>query len=204
MIEIVFFVAILIASVVIHELSHGYAAYYLGDPTAKLAGRLTLNPLAHIDPVGSILVPGLMIWLGGLVFGWAKPVPYNPHQLGGGRWGPAIVAVVGPLSNFILALVFALVLRFGLAYGFLTDPAVGLVSMIVLLNVMLGVFNLIPFPPLDGSKILFAVLPYNYRWVEDWLYQYQFVLLIVLILFVTRFNFLGLAVYRLFNLLTGL
>lgn len=204
MIETVFFIAILIISVVIHEVAHGYAAYYLGDPTAKLEGRLTLNPLVHIDPVGSVLVPALLVWFGGLVFGWAKPVPYNPHQLGGGKWGPAIVAVVGPLSNFVLAVVFAAVLRLGVSAGFLSGPAAGFVAMIVLLNIMLGIFNLIPFPPLDGSKILFALLPYRYRWVEEWAHRHGFALLIVLILVVTQFDFLGYLVQAAFQLLTGM
>ncbi len=203
MIESLFFIAILIVSVVIHEVAHGYAAYALGDPTAKLAGRLSLNPLVHIDPVGSVLVPAILVWLGGLVFGWAKPVPYNPHQLRGGKWGPALVALAGPLSNFVVALVFGLLLRFSLASELISGPALGLVSMIILLNVMLGVFNLLPLPPLDGSKVLFALLPWRWRWLEAWTYRYQFALLIALVLVVTRFDFLGLVVQGLFRLLTG-
>ena len=203
MIESLFFIAILIVSVVIHEVAHGYAAYALGDPTAKLAGRLSLNPLVHIDPVGSVVVPAILVWLGGLVFGWAKPVPYNPHQLRGGKWGPALVALAGPLSNFVVALVFGLFLRLSLASELISGPALGLVSMIILLNVMLGVFNLLPLPPLDGSKVLFALLPWRWRWLEAWTYRYQFALLIALVLVVTRFDFLGLIVQGLFRLLTG-
>ena len=203
MIESLFFIAILIVSVVIHEVAHGYAAYALGDPTAKLAGRLSLNPLVHIDPVGSVVVPAILVWLGGLVFGWAKPVPYNPHQLRGGKWGPALVALAGPISNFVVALVFGLLLRLSLASELISGPALGLVSMIILLNVMLGVFNLLPLPPLDGSKVLFALLPWRWRWLEAWTYRYQFALLIALVLVVTRFDFLGLIVQGLFRLLTG-
>ncbi|HPI24743.1 MAG TPA: site-2 protease family protein, partial [Candidatus Paceibacterota bacterium] len=103
----IFSIIVLVMSVVIHEVSHGYMAYVLGDPTAKLAGRLTLNPIAHIDPFGSIILPLLLSLLpGGIVFGWAKPVPYNPYNLQAGKWGPAYVAAAGPASNILLAVIF--------------------------------------------------------------------------------------------------
>src|SRR3989344_9619311 len=109
--ETIFSLIILIISVVLHEVSHGYAAAILGDPTAKYAGRLTLNPLAHLDPVGSFFVPILTTVLGGVTFGWAKPVPYNPYNLRGGKWGPAIVGAAGPLANLFFAGFFSFILH---------------------------------------------------------------------------------------------
>ena len=114
---LIFFIAILIMSIVIHEVSHGYAAEMLGDPTARLAGRLTLNPINHLDMVGSFIVPVLMYLATGFVFGWAKPVPYNPYNLKDGRWGPAIVAIAGPLANIFVAVFFGLLIRFGPLFG---------------------------------------------------------------------------------------
>src|SRR3972149_7586905 len=118
-VECIFQIAILIISVVIHEVSHGYAASFLGDQTAKYQGRLTLNPLKHLDFVGSFLVPSMAYFLGGFIFGWAKPVPYNPYNLKPGRWSEAVVAVAGPGSNLVLALIFGLLVRIGVA----TSPA---------------------------------------------------------------------------------
>lgn len=158
---ILFHVAALILSVVLHEAAHGYAANALGDPTARLQGRLTLNPISHIDPLGSVILPGLLIITGSsILFGWAKPVPYNPYNLRGGRWGEALVAGAGPGVNFLLALIFGILIRFSGALG-LSATFVGLAAFIVYLNILLAIFNLIPFPPLDGSKILKALLPYR-------------------------------------------
>lgn len=160
-IDVIFQIAILIFSVVVHEVAHGAMAYYLGDHTAKRAGRLTLNPVPHIDPMGSLILPGLMALMGsGVLFGWAKPVPYNPYNLRkGGRWGEMLVAAAGPLSNFALALVFGLTLQLGL----IPEEAVGLAFAAVYINVLLGIFNLLPIPPLDGSKIFPAFLPLAFR-----------------------------------------
>src|SRR3989344_8193335 len=105
-IDVIFPIIILLLSVVFHEVSHGFVAYFLGDPTAKLAGRLTLNPLKHLDPIGSVLVPLLTYSAGGFIFGWAKPVPYNPYNLKAGRWGPALVGVAGPGGPLLLARLF--------------------------------------------------------------------------------------------------
>ena len=177
--EVIFFVLVLIISVVVHEVSHGYAAYALGDPTAKLAGRLTLNPLPHIDPIGSILVPGFLILLNpGFIFGWAKPVPYNPHNLKAPKWGPALVALAGPASNLLIAFVF------GLAVRFLDLPinVLETLAFVVLMNIALAIFNLIPIPPLDGSKVLFSALPYNLRYVEEFMTRYQIFLIAAVIL----------------------
>lgn len=173
-------IAILIFSVVVHEVSHGYAAQALGDPTARLAGRLTWNPVKHLDMVGSIVVP-LVTWItGGFVFGWAKPVPYNPYNLRAGRWSEAYVAAAGPLSNFALALIFGTLVRFG---DNLPESVLGVFALVVLVNITLGIFNLLPIPPLDGSKILFAVLPPHLMRIRDMLERYGFVIVLLFILF---------------------
>lgn len=160
-------IVILIVSVVLHELAHGYAANALGDPTARLAGRLTLNPVSHIDLVGSILVPGILFITGaGFLFGWAKPVPYNPYNLSNQKWGEAFVAAAGPLTNLLLALIFGLLAQFSFQLG-LSDSFVEIAQFVVLINVLLALFNAIPFPPLDGSKIILPFLPLTLR------YKYQ-------------------------------
>ncbi|MBI3273662.1 MAG: site-2 protease family protein [Candidatus Colwellbacteria bacterium] len=181
--------AILIFSVVIHEVSHGYAALRLGDKTAYYEGRLTLNPLKHVDPFGSVLLPLITYFAGGIIFGWARPVPYNPYNLRNQKWGPAIVGATGPAANIGLALVFGLSFRFlpafsnALSGGSFFFNFFTVVSLITLLNLALAVFNLVPIPPLDGSKVLFALLPYHWRHVQDFLEQYGFFLLIIFILF---------------------
>ncbi len=201
MIEILFSIIVIILAVIIHEVSHGWAAYLLGDPTAKLAGRLTLNPISHLDPIGSFLVPLFTYsMLGGLIFGWAKPVPYNPYNLRAGRWGPAIVAIAGPVSNLFLAAIFSLVIR--LTFGFVPIAFFQLSVMIVLINLGLALFNLIPVPPLDGSKILFALIPYRYHQVEEILNRYQLVWAILAITIVAP-RLLPLIAFF-FRVLTGL
>lgn len=152
---------ILIISIILHEVAHGYAANALGDPTAKLAGRLTLNPLPHIDLVGSILIPLMLIFTSaGVLFGWAKPVPYNPYNLKNQRWGEAIVAVAGSATNLLLALIFAGITRLAFA-GFLPAAAGTFAAAVVFVNLFLGLFNLIPLPPMDGYTVLRGVLPYR-------------------------------------------
>ena len=149
----------LIISIIIHEMAHGYAANWLGDPTAKLAGRLSPNPLVHIDPVGSILIPAvLFLSSAGFLFGWAKPVPYNPYNLKNQKWGEALVAAAGPLVNILLAVIFSLLIRSAGTLG-LSPSFVDLASFIVYINILLAFFNMIPIPPLDGSKMLLALLP---------------------------------------------
>ncbi|HRZ30256.1 MAG TPA: site-2 protease family protein [Candidatus Paceibacterota bacterium] len=178
----IFSLAVLVISVVVHEVSHGYMAYILGDPTAKMAGRLTLNPIKHIDPVGSIIVPLVLALLpGGIVFGWAKPVPYNPYNLKAGRYGPAYVALAGPLSNLFLALVFGLLIRTGVAVALLGPTVTPLLSLVVFINIMLALFNLIPVPPLDGSTILFSFLPYRSK-VAQFFQRYQIIVILAVIL----------------------
>lgn len=190
-VDFIFQVAVLIMSVVIHEVSHGYAASFLGDQTAKYQGRLTLNPLKHLDFVGSFLVPALMYFLGGFIFGWAKPVPYNPYNLRPGRWSEAAVAIAGPASNIVLALLFGLLLRIGLAGKTpWANPAfVQITTVIVFINVLLAVFNLMPIPPLDGSKLLFAIFPDKLYEIRKFFEKYGFVLVIFFIFFLWQFIF---------------
>ncbi len=180
-IALLFSLGVLVMSVVIHEVAHGVVADNLGDPTARLAGRLTLNPLKHLDPVGSFLVPGFLLLVGGPVFGWARPVPYNPYNLRAGRWGPALVAGAGPLANLLIAVIFGLGLRYGLGNELLVQ--------VVLLNLVLAIFNLIPVPPLDGSKLLFALLPDHLLYIEDRMNRYQLFLIFFLIVYAWRLIF---------------
>ena len=185
----IFPLLILIVSVVVHEVSHGFVANLLGDPTARLAGRLTLNPAKHFDFFGSFLVPvgTWFLTLGQFTFGWAKPVPYNPYNLRHGEWGPALVAAAGPLSNLFLAVVFGLGLRALDAVGMLNQQILDISLIVVVTNLVLAVFNLVPIPPLDGSKVLFALLPYEYRWLQEFLERNQYLILFVFIFFLWRF-----------------
>lgn len=191
----VFFIFVIVFSAIIHEYSHGWMANQLGDPTAKYAGRLTLNPLKHIDPIGSILLPILLIPTG-FLFAYAKPVPYNPYNLKDQKWGSVKVAIAGPLSNFILAFIFGITLQF-IPIGPMTE----FLYIIVYANVILGVFNLVPIPPLDGSKVLFAVLPDNADRLRQILQQYGF---IILIIFIMSFSHILTPFIKFFvNLFTG-
>jgi len=182
---IIFFLAILVFSVVLHEVAHGWVAYSLGDHTAKNAGRLTLNPLPHIDPIGSILVPGLLILTTGMAFGWAKPVPVNTYNLRDQKYGSSKVSLAGPGANLAIALVFGMFLRF-LPIAEFNPALVPLFIMIVQLNIILAVFNLVPIPPLDGSHILFDFLPRSMDHIKRFLTQYGFFILIFFIFFAFR------------------
>ena len=173
----------------VHEFSHALAAYRLGDSTAKLFGRLTLNPIAHFDPLGGILLAVTFIGSSGLFgFGWAKPTPVNPANLQGGHRGEAIVAAAGPLSNLVLAAIAALPLRYIFSSPSISAavPALVIDTLVtfVFINLVLMVFNLFPIPPLDGSKVLFALLPPQTAW--KWrpiLEQYGFILLLIVFFF---------------------
>lgn len=197
----IFSIAVLIFSVIVHEVSHGYAAYLQGDNTAKYAGRLNLNPLNHLEWFGSFVLPVISYMLGGFIIGWAKPVPFNPYNLRNQRWGEAMVALAGPLSNIFLALFFGLLLRFGVLFYF-GSGFVYIATLIVFINLVLAVFNLIPVPPLDGSKILFSFLPYSMQNVRDFLEQNGTYILLFFIFFLWKF-FVPL-IYLLFSLVTGL
>lgn len=202
LIDIVFSIGILIMSIVVHEVSHGFTALMLGDKTAKYAGRLTLNPIKHLDFFGSFIVPLLSYSLGGVIFGWAKPVPYNPHNLRNQRWGPGLVSVAGPLSNFFIAIIFGLILRFHYYFTFLSSSFFEIASLIVFINILLAVFNLVPIPPLDGSKVLFALLPYKWHNVQMFLERYGLILVVIFIFFL--FQVILPLVYILFRAITGI
>ena len=208
--ELIFFtLIILIFSIVVHEVAHGYAAYVLGDPTAKYQGRLTLNPLSHIDPMGSVLIPGLLVISGaGFLFGWAKPVPYNPYNLRNQRWGEAFVAAAGGLTNLFIALVFAGVVRLASA-GVFPESFMPLAAIIVFVNLFLGLFNLLPIPPLDGWTVLRSLLPYRFalplQKVES---RVQALGPVALLIFIATFLFVlaapfYLLIMKLFTALTG-
>lgn len=199
--QFIFSIIVLVFSVIAHEVAHGYVADYLGDPTARLSGRLTLNPVPHVDAVGSLLVPVVSYLAGGFIFGWAKPVPYNPYNLRGERWGTLAVASAGVLVNFIIAIVFGLVVRFGPELGIVSSAFLSIAGTIVFLNVLLGIFNLIPLPPLDGSKVLFSLLPARFYHFERVLERYSLILLVLLIFFGWRF--ISPLLFFIFSLLTG-
>ena len=180
-IESTFFLIVILFSAIIHEYAHGLAAFLLGDDTAKHEGRLTLNPIPHIDPIGTVLVPGALFLLGtGFLFGWAKPVPFNPYNLKNQRWGPSIVGVAGPGTNLLIAIIFALIIR--LIPGISPDFVIFL-GIIVYANIILGVFNLLPIPPLDGSKVLYALLPASFAKVKYFFDRYGFFILLLFIFF---------------------
>jgi len=155
--DIVFDIIIVVFSAILHEISHGLAARALGDKTAEYAGRLTLNPLAHIDPYGSVIMP-LFLWFvsgGRFLFAYAKPVPFNPYNLRNQKWGPALVGLAGPATNFVIAIVIAGIIRL----DFFSLGIAQFLVRVLLVNVSLGVFNLLPIPPLDGSRLLYVFLP---------------------------------------------
>ncbi|OGN02122.1 MAG: hypothetical protein A2655_00155 [Candidatus Yanofskybacteria bacterium RIFCSPHIGHO2_01_FULL_43_42] len=197
----VFWIVALLYSVVIHEVSHGAVAYSLGDPTAKNLGRLTLNPLKHLDMFGSVMLPLISFFLGGFIFGYAKPVPYNPLNLSDRKYGPAKVAIAGPASNIFLAVLFGITLRF-LPDIFSSSLVPELLGIVVMLNLFLAVFNLFPIPPLDGHWLLLTFLPARFTEVRTFLYKYGLLLLFVFLFFI--FPLLMPLLRGLFRLLTGI
>ena len=182
---LIFQLAVLLMSIVIHEFAHGWMAFRLGDSTAKNYGRLTLNPLKHLDIWGSLVVPFMIfVFSGGqAIFGWAKPVPFNPNNLRDQKYGIAKVAAAGPSANLLIALIFGLVLRFNSSGLFIPAEMAQIFSLIVFLNILLAIFNLIPIPPLDGSKILFTFLPDSSRDIRMFLEQYGMFILLFFIFF---------------------
>src|SRR3989344_1334456 len=198
----IFYIAILIMSVVIHEVAHGFMAEYFGDKTARFAGRLTLNPLKHLDLFGSVFLPIILVLSHSpFLFGWAKPGPYNPDNLTNKKWGTVAVAVAGVLSNFLIAIIFGIIIRltFGLT---LPDGFYFITSIIVLVNLALGIFNLVPIPPLDGSKILLSFFPESFSANIFKFEQYSLILLLIFIVFFSQYLVPILAF--LFHFLTGL
>jgi len=205
--QAIFFIyalVVLLFSAILHEISHGFSAKLQGDGTAEAAGRLTLNPLPHLDPFGSIILPFLLALpaLFGapvIIIGWAKPVPFNPANLKNKKWGPAFVALAGPSANVLLAVFFGLLIRF-FDLSFL--PSLGFfIAIIVWINLLLAVFNLVPIPPLDGSKILFSVLPVSWRDFEFQLERYGFFLILLFVFF--GFGLVLPLIFWLFGFITG-
>ncbi len=205
--DIIFTVLVLAFSAILHEVAHGYMANWLGDPTARLQGRLTLNPLKHIDPIGSILLPAILVMTKSpVLIGFAKPVPYNPYNLPG-KYDEALVAGAGPATNILLALLFGLSIRlFG---GDMSQTTMQAFAIITYINMLLALFNLIPIPPLDGSKILSSLLPQSlaggydsFRTAFERLGVLQGTLLL-LVIFYFLSPFFTAAMRSVFNLVTG-
>lgn len=204
--EYLFLIIILIFSIVIHEVSHGAMAYHLGDPTAKYAGRLTLNPIKHLDPIGSVILPLFLIISGSsFLVGWAKPVPINPYNFKDQKYGPAKTAIAGPAANLIIALFFGLLLRFLPFSGDLSSQLFyNFFAYIVHINLILALFNLIPLPPLDGSHILFSFLPYSMENAKIFLNRWGMFILMFLFFFIPGFfGLLSQAVDLIFKIITG-
>ncbi len=198
---LIFQLIVLIFSVMIHEISHGYVAERLGDPTARLAGRLTLNPLVHVSFFGMVILPILSYFAWGMPVGGAKPVPYNPHNLKNPINGGALIAAAGPLSNFLIAVIFGILMR---VISVVNAPALlassSFFSIIVYINILLGVFNLVPLPPLDGSKVLNFFLPVKWQLLLDSFWDNVFNLirnqwLLSLIIFIFFFQYVLTAVF---------
>ena len=178
----IFRIVVLLYSVVLHELAHGLAARSLGDMTAEREGRLTLNPIPHLDLFGSVLLPLLTLGIGGFLFGYAKPVPYNPDALIDRKYGPAKVALAGPGVNIVLAVLFGLCIRF---FGVAMSPVLlQMFALVVWINLILAVFNLMPVPPLDGHWLLMTFLPASSYGLKVALYRYQWLLLALCIFFI--------------------
>ena len=195
----IFFFIVIILSAIIHEYMHGWTAERLGDPTARLAGRLTLNPIVHIDPVGTIFLPLILVLMNtGLLFGWAKPVPYNPFNLRNKRFGPALVAAAGPLSNLFIALVLGLFVRLSVPSAFTS-----FLSIVVYVNVLLAIFNLVPLPPLDGSKILFSVLPDNKFWWQFKINIDRYGMILVFVFIFFFWNLISPVIGKVYQLIVG-
>jgi Zn-dependent protease len=194
--------AAFIFSIILHEVAHGYAAYRLGDPTAKMSNRITLNPMAHIDLVGSILLPLVLVFTHSpVVLGWAKPVPFNPYYFRDPKKGIMIVGAAGPLANFGLALISAVLYRLVSPFG---GEAVTLfLGYFCVTNVALGVFNLVPVPPLDGSRVMIGLL--RGEWLERYMRiePYGFVIIFALLWLGVLDMVIGPVAHTLFRLLLG-
>ncbi len=205
----IFSILVLLFSAILHEISHGFSAKLQGDNTAEAAGRLTLNPLPHLDLFGSIILPLLLaipalFGAPAFIIGWAKPVPFNPNHLRNPRWGTALVALAGPLTNIFIAIFFGAILRISYLFSNLPASLNMFLMLIIWINLLLAVFNSIPIPPLDGSKILFSVFPFlgiDSRRIELWFERYGFFLLIAFIFF--GFDLILPIISRLFTIVAG-
>lgn len=199
----------LIFAITMHEVAHGFVAYLFGDYTAKLAGRLTLNPIKHIDMVGTIIVPVLMMMVSNFIFGWAKPVPVDARNFKHPRRDMAIVACAGPVSNFLMAIIWALIAKIGMlldssGYTMIGIPLVYMGKVGIMLNVVLGVLNLIPLPPLDGGKVLEAVLPRRAAYQASLIEPFGFWILLLLMLSGLLFKIMAPFVEGMMSIIYGL
>lgn len=202
---VVFQITILVFAVIIHEVSHGVVALSLGDPTAKLSGRLTLNPIPHIDIYGSIILPLLMGLASGgaFVFGYAKPVPFNPYLLRDQKWAPALVALAGPASNLVLAIFLGVSYRIAAVFTNIPAEIGQLFGIAVITNIVLAVFNSVPIPPLDGSKIIAPLLPDKFLRSDFYAALEQQGMWIVLIFVFFGFGLISPIIAELANLIIG-
>ena len=207
--EVALLAVVLILSVILHEIAHGAAAWLNGDPTAREMGRLTLNPLAHVDVIGTLALP-LFLLISSffthhlILFGWAKPVPYNPLRFRNRKIGTFWVGIAGPSANVVLALCFALVLRGYVLLGGGSLMWLAFLGAVVFVNILLGVFNLIPIPPLDGSRVVSVFLSPGLRGAYRSLESWGFLIIVVLVLYVDAFSALILgAAGFLFSVLAG-
>lgn len=179
--NIVIIIGVILVSMTLHEAMHGFMAYWLGDDTAEREGRLTLNPIKHIDPFLTILLPVMLAIIGGPIFGGAKPVPFRPDKVKGGDWGSALVALAGPLTNLVIAFVF-----FGI-WALTSDMSlgIGLTIILMMVSVNLGffVFNMLPIPPLDGSRVMYALAPEFVRAGMRFIEQFGIFFVFILVLF---------------------
>lgn len=173
-------------AIIVHEVAHGWVASLFGDQTARLSGRLSLNPLKHIDPVGTILVPILLLLFSNFIFGWAKPVPIDARNMKNPRRDMALVALAGPVANFLMALIWAGIAKIGMAVSPSADswfvPLVYMGEAGIMINIVLGVLNCLPIPPLDGGRVLYNVLPPTIAYRLYKLEAYGFLILLLLIL----------------------
>lgn len=199
----IFYFLILMISIIVHEVAHGLMAEREGDPTARMLGRITLNPLKHIDWVGSVILPlALILTNAGFVVGWAKPVPYNPDNLKHGNTSIAKVSIAGIVVNLSIAIIFGLLIRLSIAVGFISQAFIDIASVIVLVNVALALFNAMPVAPLDGFRFLSAVLPYQAQPVMRFIEQYSLPILLVFIVFIWKF--VAPFAFVVYSLLTGI
>jgi len=203
--EMIIYIAIVITlillSVTLHEAMHAYTSHWLGDDTAFHSGRLTLNPLAHIDPFMSVLLPVFLALVGAPIFGGAKPVPYNPYRLKYGDWGQALVAVAGPLTNLVLAIVAGIWLRF-VDFPTVLDTVI---RLFVQINLGFFIFNMLPFPPLDGSRLLYAVVPNSGKEILRGLERQGIIVIFAIVLLFNSFliTLITSLLLPLFRIITG-
>lgn len=171
-------------AITVHEVAHGWVAKKLGDNTASMLGRLTLNPIKHIDPIGTLLIPGILLLTGtGFIFGWAKPVPVDGRNFKKPLHDMALVAIAGPVSNLLMAIAWALIARFGViaANDFVSPPLINMGMAGISINLVLCLLNLLPIPPLDGSRVLTGLLPSRLAWQYNQLERYGFMILLILL-----------------------